>query len=362
MINKYVFSHIEKLSIMKYIEEMVTVQDIEGKRIDTICLDVTDIVRTFTSTAHVLAKFYLVPVHDRENIHKIYHSVHRTNELNEKAVLSDAFFKNVSKYNVNRYVFEYFNTIAVIDDKIIETYDNLDEVTSNAIAIIIETGIAKSDLYMPDMNPYDYHNIHDNITAMQYKGYNTDIIKEWIKDAKSVVTNTNVRNDFGVKDMMIDINNNSYKILMNDYVVKFTDGVIMIVSESIFTSLFDKIVINEDNCYYGSDSIMKIPTTSDDIHELTNIIQMNITEGSELNIDVSAGHRRIVFAYKATAPDVKTIIRTDYYGDGDYIDIFEKTIVSMKSNTESNKSVDYKVYTWIVAEDFIADMNFKVLF
>lgn len=358
-------TELQEISTKKFISKIIAVQEIQEITGNVVCLDVTNIVRDTMLTSNPYFKYYLIPIHSKEYINKLYHSIslRQLSHEKEKKMLADTFYDTLVRYCTNKYLFEYFKIVAVDDGVITTTYENASDLVNDVAYKIFEIGSVESNKLATNNVPNIYDSKLTSVTAMQFKGFNEHEIRDWTKNITNVIIDPFIRNDTGVKQMTLVIGRQHFHVLINNYVVKISDTGCMILSENVFESIYFKSQNAIAEFYYGSDTTDVIPVDSDDITQgVANKASVVVTPRSSFDIEVKAGDTRVVFAYPERYPDVKSIIRLDYHGDNDYVDIFEKVIVPVVPNAGTSEEIDYNVYVWVVNEPFAADMKFKVIF
>lgn len=359
-------TEIEKLAAHDYLTELVTIRDIPEVQSDLACLDVTDVVSDVSMARKSDMKYYLIPVHNRYYIDQLYHNIHRRNKSykQEKRTLAQTFLSIIEKYISNKFVFDYFSIIAIHGDdekKIYYAYANTDKLTSDVVHRLLENGISDLNKYIENTTSKEYATIGHRYEVMKYVGYNGNEILDWLKDATVINMNDYIRNDVGTKQLTLTKNDEVFHIMINDHIIKVKDTEFTIISENIFASLFSVQKSDSDIYYYSSDTLTSEPISSGDI--VNNFVKsenLNIDENTIIDLDVNAGTKRILFAYPEVDPEVTSISRLDYYGDGDYVDIFEQTIIPIVFDNDT--VINYRVYFWIVREALVSNMKFRIKF
>ena len=248
-------------------------------------------------------------------------------------------------------------------NEIYKEYKNEDLLVTDVVEKIFEIGITNSSApYLENTVPKEYEVSGKRFEAMQYMDYNGNEILDWVKGANTIVVNPHIRNDVGIKQLAIHLDfNKVFHMILNDYIVKVSEDTFVILSENIFKSLFEIYVDDVDIYYYSSDMMLNEPVEHGDIvNDFVQSDRKDISLNSIVDINVTAGSTRVLFAYPESDPNVMSISRLDYQGDLDYIDIFEQTIVPIMFSADN--VVNYRVYYWITTEAFAADMKLRFKF
>ena len=250
--------------------------------------------------------------------------------------------------------------MAMNGNEIYKEYKNEDLLVTDVVEKIFEIGVTKSSApYLENTVPKEYEVSGKRFEAMQYMDYNGNEILDWVKSANTIVVNPHIRNDVGIKQLAIHLDfNKVFHMILNDYIVKVSEDTFVILSENIFKSLFEIYVDDVDIYYYSSDMMLSEPVEHGDIvNDFVQSDRKDISLNSIVDINVTAGSTRVLFAYPESDPVVTSISRLDYQGDLDYIDIFEQTIVPIMFSADN--VVNYRVYYWVTTEAFAADMKLR---
>ena len=109
--------------------------------------------------------------------------------------------------------------------------------------------------------------------------------------------------------------------------------------------------------FYGTDAASKaIYTTSEEIRNLNGLL--NIVQGMSIEIAIPLGTQKVTFAYPETIRDVLSV----KYVEGMNVeikDIFVKTVVNVEG-AEGGNGINYKVYTYVPAAPFGANVTYNV--
>lgn len=354
------FSELERMAIQEYIATLVDFKDL-----DKICLDVTDIFKDQLNIFANNIRYYLTPIHSKEYFNKVRSNFHRKTFNEETAIKSIAnlMYTEILRYRTDRTLFDFFRIAAYNDNKdAVYVYGNTDNITSDVINFIVENGLLNTVKYFNYMKPKLFYHFAEKNEAIQYKGYNFNEIKEWVRNAKDIITYT-VPQNAGLTSFLCEIGKEKKPVylLMNSYVVKINDLTFAILPQDIFEALFDTDTVTADGLmsyFFDVDDSYNSVLTSDEILKLNNRSTGPAANGESFNIDVPAGKTRIVIAYPATLSDIRSIMRTDFF-DGDIKDVFQKSITPVEL-VPGGSITDYKVYTYIPGQPFISDMAFTV--
>lgn len=109
--------------------------------------------------------------------------------------------------------------------------------------------------------------------------------------------------------------------------------------------------------FYGGDTGTAAAADSAEVRKLTNGGKA-AAAGTTFTVKAVAGNTRVSFAYPASLRDVSSVKYVEA-GNDESKSLFEKTTVSVEG-ANGFDGVDYKVYTMIGAQPFLADMTFTV--
>lgn len=110
--------------------------------------------------------------------------------------------------------------------------------------------------------------------------------------------------------------------------------------------------------FYGADDGAAAITTSADIRGLSDKSTKAAAAGTTFTVKALAGDTRVTFAYDASLRDVSSVKYVEA-GNDESKSLFTKTTVSVEG-ANGFEGTDYKVYTMIGDQPFLADMTFAV--
>lgn len=116
--------------------------------------------------------------------------------------------------------------------------------------------------------------------------------------------------------------------------------------------------VGKRNLFHGIDSVTDVvPTISDEIRALTGKI-LGPVAGTTFTINITAGAKKVIFAYPETLRDVSTIKYVEGM-NAEVKGIFGKSVIPVQGANGAT-AINYKVYTYVPAAPFGANATYNV--